>query len=101
MTCRAGEQISTAGREGVPRSAILRGACKAGLQCVSDRLRCGKVERNRPRRAVDVRGGTLDLDEGELTDAERDEYDDYLQAFHLIGILQRKAMRVFANGAHA
>jgi hypothetical protein len=38
--------------------------------------------------------------EGELTDAERDEYDDYLQAIHLIGILQRKARRVLANGAH-
>ncbi len=37
--------------------------------------------------------------EGELTDAERDEYDDYLQAIHLIGILQRKAKRVLANGA--
>ena len=39
--------------------------------------------------------------EGELTDAERDEYDDYLQAIHLIGILQRKARRVLADGAHA
>ena len=36
--------------------------------------------------------------EGQLTDAERDEYDDYLQAIHLIGILQRKAKRVLANG---
>lgn len=36
--------------------------------------------------------------EGELTDAERDEYDDYLQAFHLIEILQRKARRTLANG---
>ena len=37
--------------------------------------------------------------EGELTDAERDEYTEYLQAFHLIGILQRKARRALANGA--
>lgn len=36
--------------------------------------------------------------EGELTDGERDEYDDYLRAFHLIEILQRKARRVLANG---
>jgi hypothetical protein len=35
--------------------------------------------------------------EGELTDSERDEYDEYLQAFHLIGILQQKAKRVLAN----
>lgn len=39
--------------------------------------------------------------EGALTDGERGEYDGYLQAFHLIGILQRKARRVLANGAHA
>ena len=39
--------------------------------------------------------------EGQLTDAERDEYDDYLQAFHFIEIMQRKARRVLANGDHA
>jgi hypothetical protein len=39
--------------------------------------------------------------EGELTDAERAEYDEYLQAFHMIGILQRKARRALAKGAHA
>jgi len=38
--------------------------------------------------------------EGQLTDAERDEYVDFLQAIHLIGILQRKARRVLANSAH-
>jgi hypothetical protein len=38
--------------------------------------------------------------EGELTDAERGEYDDYLQAFHLIEILQLKARRALTNGAH-
>jgi hypothetical protein len=36
--------------------------------------------------------------EGELTDAERDEYDEYLQAFHVIGILQQNAKRVLAHG---
>jgi hypothetical protein len=39
--------------------------------------------------------------EGVLTDAERDEYDDYLQAIHVIGILQRKAKRVIANGSQS
>ncbi len=39
--------------------------------------------------------------EGELTDAERDEYDEYLRAFHLIEILQRKARRVLSNGTRA
>ena len=39
--------------------------------------------------------------EGELTDAERDEYDDYLRAIHFIGILQRKARRVLANGSQS
>jgi hypothetical protein len=39
--------------------------------------------------------------EGELSDAERDEYDEYLQAFHAIAILQQKAKRVLANGDHA
>jgi hypothetical protein len=38
--------------------------------------------------------------EGLLTDDERQEYDDYLQAIHVLGILQRKAQRVIANGAH-
>jgi hypothetical protein len=38
--------------------------------------------------------------EGLLTDAERDEYDEYLHAIHVIGILQRKAQRVLANGAN-
>jgi hypothetical protein len=37
--------------------------------------------------------------EGQLTEVERDEYDDYLQAIHLIGTLQRQARRVLANGA--
>lgn len=35
--------------------------------------------------------------EGELTDDEQDEYDDYLEAIHFIGKLQRQAMRVLAN----
>ncbi len=38
--------------------------------------------------------------EGLLTDAERDEYERYLQANFLIGALQRQARRVLANGAH-
>ena len=38
--------------------------------------------------------------EGELTDAERHEYDEYLQAFHFIEILQLKARRTISNGAH-
>jgi hypothetical protein len=36
--------------------------------------------------------------EGTLTPEERAEYESYVQAIHLIGILQRKAMRVLANG---
>ncbi len=38
--------------------------------------------------------------EGLLSDAERVEYERYVQAIHVIGILQRKARRVLANGAH-
>jgi hypothetical protein len=38
--------------------------------------------------------------EGLLTEVEREEYEDYVQATHLIGILQRKARRVLANGSH-
>jgi hypothetical protein len=37
--------------------------------------------------------------EGQLSPAERDEYDRYLQANFLIGALQRQAKRVLANGA--
>jgi hypothetical protein len=40
-------------------------------------------------------------DEGELTEAERAEYDEYLHAFHLIEILQWKARRALSNGDHA
>jgi hypothetical protein len=36
--------------------------------------------------------------EGTLTPEERAEYESYVQAIHLIGSLQRKAMRVLANG---
>ena len=56
-----------------------------------------------PRPDVQARVDELadKCNEGELTDAERDEYDDYLQAFHFIEILQRKARRVLANGALA
>jgi hypothetical protein len=35
--------------------------------------------------------------EGALTEAERDEYDDYLQAIRLIGIARRKARCVLPN----
>jgi hypothetical protein len=38
--------------------------------------------------------------DGALTDSERDEYERYVQAIHVIGILQRKAKRVLANGTH-
>jgi hypothetical protein len=34
--------------------------------------------------------------EGLLTPEERDEYERYVHAIHLIGILQRKARRVLA-----
>jgi hypothetical protein len=37
--------------------------------------------------------------EGMLTDDERNEYKRYVQAIHLIGVLQRKARRVLAKGA--
>jgi hypothetical protein len=36
--------------------------------------------------------------EGLLTDDERDEYERYVQAIHLIGVLQRNAKRVLAAG---
>jgi len=36
--------------------------------------------------------------EGTLTPEERAEYESYIQAIHLIGVLQRKAKRVLANG---
>ncbi len=39
--------------------------------------------------------------DGLLTDVERDEYERYVQALHVIGILQRKAKRVLDNGDHA
>jgi hypothetical protein len=37
--------------------------------------------------------------EGLLTDEELEEYDEYLQAIHVIGIVQRAAQRVLASGA--
>ena len=37
--------------------------------------------------------------EGLLSDTERDEYERYVHAIHVIGIVQRKAKRVLANGA--
>jgi hypothetical protein len=37
--------------------------------------------------------------EGMLTDDERNEYERYVQAIHLIGVLQRKARRVLTKGA--
>jgi hypothetical protein len=36
--------------------------------------------------------------EGLLTDEERQEYDEYLEAIHFVGALQRKARRSLANG---
>jgi hypothetical protein len=36
--------------------------------------------------------------EGLLTDDERAEYERYVQAIHLIGVLQQKAKRVLAAG---
>ncbi len=38
--------------------------------------------------------------EGQLSDAERAEYERYVQAIHLIGVLQRKAKRILGNGTH-
>jgi hypothetical protein len=38
--------------------------------------------------------------EAQLSSAERDEYERYIQANYLIGALQRQAKRVLANGAH-
>jgi len=37
--------------------------------------------------------------EGQLSEAEKGEYESYADAIHLIGILQRQARRVLANGA--
>ena len=39
--------------------------------------------------------------EGTLTEEERGEYESYVQAIHLIGILQRKARKVLADGKPA
>ncbi|WZO98530.1 hypothetical protein EP7_000110 [Isosphaeraceae bacterium EP7] len=39
--------------------------------------------------------------EGTLDDAERAEYDGYVQAIHLIGILQAKARRALKAGGTA
>jgi hypothetical protein len=39
--------------------------------------------------------------EGRLSTDERAEYESYVQAIHLIGILQRKARKVLANGDHS
>jgi hypothetical protein len=36
--------------------------------------------------------------EGLLTEDEREEYDEYLQAIHVIGIMQRAAQRMLATG---
>ena len=38
--------------------------------------------------------------EGLLSDTERAEYENYVQAIHLIGILQRKAKHVLDGGVH-
>ena len=38
--------------------------------------------------------------EGQLSADELAEYDDYIQAIHIIGILQRKAKRILGNGTH-
>jgi hypothetical protein len=36
--------------------------------------------------------------EGQLSPDEHTEYEDYVRAIHLIGILQKKARKVLANG---
>jgi hypothetical protein len=36
--------------------------------------------------------------EGQLSDEERSEYEDYVRAIHMIGILQKKARKVLADG---
>jgi hypothetical protein len=55
------------------------------------------------RAAPDVQARVDELadkcNEGQLSAAERDEYDRYIQANFLIGALQRLAKRVLANGA--
>lgn len=52
------------------------------------------------RAAPDVQERIDDLaekcNEGTLTDDERAEYEDYVQAIHLIGVLQAKARSVLA-----
>jgi hypothetical protein len=56
------------------------------------------------RAAPDVQARIDELaekcNEGQLSELERDEYESYADAIHLIGILQRQARRVLANGAH-
>jgi hypothetical protein len=39
--------------------------------------------------------------EGQLSENERVEYESYVQTIHLIGVLQRNAKRVLANGSHS
>ena len=54
------------------------------------------------RAAPEVQARIDDLagrcNEGTLTPEERAEYESYVQAIHLIGVLQRKAKRVLADG---
>lgn len=54
------------------------------------------------RAAPDVQARIDDLaekcNEGQLSDNERAEYENYVQAIHFIAILQRKAKRFLANG---
>ncbi len=38
--------------------------------------------------------------EGQLSEAEKNEYESYADAIHVVGILQRQAKRILANGAH-
>ena len=60
------------------------------------------------RKLVELRASSTDqarideladkCNEGLLTDEERREYDEYLEAIHFVGALQRKARRALAHG---
>lgn len=57
------------------------------------------------RAAPDVQARIDELaekcNEGQLSEIEKDEYESYADAIHLIGILQRQAKRILANGDHS
>ena len=77
--------VSAARLRRLQPSAILKGLCPPAQQAESARLPWVSV------RAI------FNPNEGQLTAEERAEYEAYVQASTLIGILQAKARRVLAQ----